>query len=251
MMRHLFSPEGDAALRALVRRRPLFAFDFDGTLAPIVPRPADARVSAALSRRLSRLAATHPVAVITGRAVADVLPRLGFEPTYVIGSHGAEDPTLPTRADTVDALDAMRRRLAGAQQMLEEAGVQLEDKGSSLALHYRLARDRDAAQAAITAQLERLDPRLRCFGGKCVVNLVAADAPDKADALFALVERARCDSALFAGDDVNDEAAFERAPSHWLTLRIGRDDRASQARYFLDSPAEMAQLLARLLELLP
>ena len=250
MMRHLFSPEGDAALRALARRQPLFAFDFDGTLAPIVPRPDDARVSAALSRRLAQLAASHPVAVITGRAVADVLPRLGFEPGYVIGSHGAEDPAVAPRAGVVDALDAMRRQLAATRPALEVAGVQLEDKGSSLALHYRLARDRDAAQAVIAAQLERLDPRLRSFGGKCVANLVAADAPDKADALFALVERSRSDSALFAGDDVNDEAVFERAPPHWLTLRIGRDDRASQARFFLDSPAEMAQLLGRVLALL-
>ncbi len=251
MMRHLFSPEGEAALRALARRRPLLAFDFDGTLAPIVPRPDDAHVSAALSRRLARLVEKHPVAVITGRAVADVLPRLGFEPTYVIGSHGAEDPAAPPAAPIADAMDALRRQLADARPALDGAGVMLEDKGHSLALHYRLARDREAAQAAIAAQLARLDPRLRSFGGKCVVNVVAADAPDKADALFALVERSRSASALFAGDDVNDEAVFERAPAHWLTLRIGRDDRASQARFFLDSPAEMASLLERLLALMP
>jgi hypothetical protein len=49
----------------------------------------------------------------------------------------------------------------------------------------------------------------------------------------------------FAGDDVNDEPVFARAPTHWLTLRVGRDA-ASRARFFLDSPAEMAMLLERL-----
>jgi len=54
-MRHLFSAEGEAALVATMARRPLLAFDFDGTLAPIVARPDDARVPAAVERHLERL----------------------------------------------------------------------------------------------------------------------------------------------------------------------------------------------------
>lgn len=53
-----------------------------------------------------------------------------------------------------------------------------------------------------------------------------------------------------AGDDVNDEPVFVSAPPDWLTVRIGRDHPASRARYFLDSPAEMAMLLERMLVLL-
>ena len=52
------------------------------------------------------------------------------------------------------------------------------------------------------------------------------------------------------GDDVNDEVVFERAPLHWLTLRVGREP-ASQARFFLDSQSEVAQLLEQLLAQLP
>lgn len=50
-MQHLFTPAGEAALAATLQRRPLLAFDFDGTLAPIVARPDDARISQAVSAR--------------------------------------------------------------------------------------------------------------------------------------------------------------------------------------------------------
>ena len=94
-MKHLFTTEGEIALQAVMRLRPLLAFDFDGTLAPIVARPDEARVAEAVSRGLAALARDLPVAIITGRSVADVRPRLGFAPHYVIGNHGAEDPVEP------------------------------------------------------------------------------------------------------------------------------------------------------------
>ena len=249
-MRPLFSHEGELALRTLVRSEPLFAFDFDGTLAPIVSRPDDARVSAAVARALARLAERAAVAVVTGRSVADVRPRLGFEPAFVVGNHGAEDTARGVTPDEVAALELWRRRLDAAAPELAAAGVRVEDKVYSLALHYRLARDRERALASIEHALSGLDVRLRTFGGKCVVNIVAASAPDKAEAMFELVGRARRGSALFVGDDVNDEAVFERAPPHWVTVRVGLDERNSAARWFVDGPASLAPLLQRLLILL-
>ena len=77
-------------------------------------------------------------------------------------------------------------------------------------------------------------------------NLVPADAPDKADALRALVARSGSRVALYAGDDVNDEPVFEQAPPDWLTIRIGQADTASKARFRLDSPQQTALLLDRL-----
>jgi trehalose 6-phosphate phosphatase len=68
--------------------------------------------------------------------------------------------------------------------------------------------------------------------------------------VLALVARCGADCALFAGDDVNDEPVFEAAPPDWLTVRVGRFERHSRARYFLDSPNEIAMLLERMLTLL-
>lgn len=250
-MPHALGPAGLAALTEVLRGRPLVAFDFDGTLAPIVARPHAARVPVGVARRLGQLAQRLPVAIVTGRAVADVRPRLGFEPLHVIGSHGAED----AGADEAlrarhGGLDGLRTRLHGSLGELAMHGVLVEDKGLSIALHYRPARDRGAARAAIDRLLDPPDPAWRVFGGKLVLNVVAAGAPDKAAALLALAGRIGADRAFFAGDDVNDEAVFAAAPPHWFTVRVGRDDPHSHARYFLDGTGEMSVLLDRMLALL-
>ncbi|MCW5626106.1 MAG: trehalose-phosphatase [Burkholderiales bacterium] len=249
-MRHLFSPAGERALDTVLRRQPLLAFDFDGTLAPIVARPDDAKVSRALAHWLEQLARLRPVAIVTGRSVADVTPRLGFEPRFIIGNHGAEDPARAPSIAAGTGLESLRRQLAGQSAELQAAGVQIEDKQYSMALHYRLARDRGRAEATIAQTLQGLDPALHAFGGKCVVNIVEAAAPDKGDAVIELVRATGADSALFVGDDVNDEAVFVRAAPDWLTVRIGLDNPESSARYFLNCHAEMAALLQKMLQIL-
>ena len=245
-MKHLLAAEGERALQAVMRLRPLLAFDFDGTLAPIVARPDEAKVPEPVARGLAELARELPVAIITGRSVADVRPRLGFEPQYVIGNHGAEDPIVPRAVDS-QPLDALRERIAAHAVALAAAGVTVEDKRLSLALHYRLAGDSGAALVCIEALLQGIEPSLKRFGGKCVVNVVAAGLPDKGDALAALVRRSNVAAAVFVGDDVNDEAVFMRATPPSLTIRIGDDDPLSKAMYFLDSDAQLALVLQRML----
>ncbi len=250
----LLGPAGLAALAALMDHAPLLAFDFDGTLAPIVPHPADARIAPAVATRLARLAARLPVAIVTGRALADVRPLLGFVPRYVVGNHGAEDEhvhdqTLHSRA----ALGGLRRKLARRAAELADAGVLLEDKGASIALHYRQAPDAARALALIERLLRPTTRALRVFGGKMVVNAMAADAPDKALAVLRLVQRSGAGAALFAGDDLNDEPVFAAAPPHWLTVRVGlpaAPQPPSLARFALDGPEDMAQMLDQLLALL-
>ncbi|MDE2432779.1 MAG: trehalose-phosphatase, partial [Burkholderiales bacterium] len=73
-MRHLFSPQGHHSLSTVMQLKPLLAFDFDGTLAPIVPRPDDAKVSISIANKLAQLAERLPVAIVTGRSIADVQP---------------------------------------------------------------------------------------------------------------------------------------------------------------------------------
>lgn len=249
-MRHLFSDDGQAALGVVMAREPLLAFDFDGTLAPIVARPDDAHVPLEVAQALDRLARRLPVAVITGRSVADVRERLGFVPRYVIGNHGAEDADNGPPPEACHALDSLRRRIDVNADVLRAYSVDVEDKNFSLALHYRLAPDAGAALLCIEELLQGMDPALRRFGGKCVVNVVAAGLPDKGDALAALVRRAGASAALFVGDDVNDEAVFIRADPDWLTVKIGREDPLSRAMFFLDSETELEALLRQMRSLL-
>lgn len=247
-MKHLFTPEGEAALEALIRRRPLLAFDFDGTLAPIVPRPQDARIPSRVAARLGELAQRLPLAIVTGRQVDDVRGRLGFEPTFLVGNHGAEDDkgTAALTPAMHAALQQARTRIAAHRPALLGAGVSVEDKGSSIALHYRLSRTRDRALEAIQTALTPRDDALRVFAGKMVVNIVARQAPDKAYAVKALLERCGASCLLFAGDDLNDEPVFAAATEDWLTIRVGDDHTRSLARYSLASADEVAELLERI-----
>ena len=248
-MRHLFTPEGETALASALASSPLLAFDFDGTLAPIVARPEDACIPLPVARRLDRLAALLPVAIITGRTVADVRERLSFAPRFVVGNHGAEDPDGTSHAHGA-AFDTLRARLKASSADLLAAGVTVEDKGHSLALHYRLARDVGRAFETISHALDGLGPEVRVYGGKRVVNVVAARSPDKAQALASLVARSTARSVVFVGDDINDEPVFARDEPTWLTVRVGRENPNTQAKYFIDSSSEIAIMLDRMLTIL-
>lgn len=245
-MPHLLHSSGEAALAAVMRRSPLLAFDFDGTLAPIVATPEQARISRSVSGKLRRLAACLPVAIVSGRSVADVSGRLDFEPWCVVGNHGAEIGP-DAVAGEAGELDAVRGLLASRGGELAQAGVTVEDKGLSLALHYRLSRHPEQARALIHDALRPVLPHYRVFGGKMVENVVPAGAADKSGAMHHLVRQCRAACAVFVGDDVNDEPVFAAAPPDWLTIRVGREDPASQADFFLDSTAEVAMLLDRML----
>mgnify|MGYP003946555467 CR=1 FL=1 len=251
MLRPLLGPAGLAALTSLVRAPALFAFDFDGTLAPIRARPDDVHVSTTIALRLEKLARVRPVAIVTGRRIGDVRERLGFVPAWIVGNHGAEDEGDPEGAARAhQALQALRERLQAQAPGLAAAGVAIEDKGQSLALHFRTAPDREAASAMIEDVLAGFTPALHVFGGKLVYNAVAADAPDKAVAVRRLIERAGVQHAFFAGDDVNDEPVFAAAQPGWVTVRIGCERRASAARFCIDGPHEMAGVLDRILAMI-
>ena len=244
-MKHLFSKAGQQALQDVMTHAPLLAFDFDGTLAPIVARPDDACVPLSISQHLRKLSTMLPTVIVTGRQVADVAPRLNFEPRFIVGNHGAEDPGLPPNGQQAwqDHLTPVRQVLEAHQDQLHELGVQIEDKGHSLAVHYRLAKDQARAMSVIAAMLGSLGPDARVFGGKCVVNIVSASAPDKGDAVLRLASSLGVTHGVFIGDDVNDEPVFIKAPACWLTVRIGREDPLSSARFFLDSHSEVAPML--------
>ena len=107
----------------------------------------------------------------------------------------------------------------------------------------------DAPPPAALAR--RPPPGVRLFGGHRVLNAAPADVGDKADALDRLRSAAGCCSALFVGDDVNDEPVFERGRPDWLTVRIDPDEASpTRARYRLRDTEEIPALLDCLLDAL-
>jgi trehalose 6-phosphate phosphatase len=247
-MRHVLARQGRAALDRIARRGALLVFDFDGTLAPIVNEPAAARLRPATRRLLRALARRFPCAVVSGRALRDLRPRLtGVSLIGLAGNHGAEPA--PSRDGAAAALRTVRRWSRNLVTRLDGLpGVALENKGLTLTIHYRRAPDPRAAGRAIRAALGALHGT-RLVRGKFGINVFPPGAPHKGTALLGLRRRLGLKAALYVGDDATDEDAFAAlSPPDLLAIRVGRS-RSSLASYFLRDQREIDALLAALLAL--
>jgi len=246
---YAFSRDGIACIAAIMTTRPLLAFDIDGTLAPIVDDPGGARLPADIQQCLATLARRYDVAIVTGRAVEDARRMFAFEPRYLVGNHGAEGiPRWAERSQAyVRTVHGWREALETCEA-LDATGVTIEDKRYSLSLHYRRAPDRGAAHRAIRACVERLEPAATIIDGKAVVNLLPPGAPDKGDAVRALIDETQRPTAFYIGDDDTDEAVFGLHLPSVVTVRVEPSD-DSQATLFLRDQREVLTLLQHIARL--
>lgn len=137
-------------------------------------------------------------------------------------------------------------RTALAIELEPVSGVWIEDKGMSLAIHYRQSVQKADARRRILEAARKMKGA-HVFGGKQVVNLAVAGAPNKGDALAAERDRLGCNWVLYLGDDANDEEAFALS-GNIVSVRIGKKLR-SRARYYLRTQTEIDELLELLVRL--
>jgi trehalose 6-phosphate phosphatase len=245
-MKDLLARHNRGLIDQLAWSNVLLAFDFDGTLAPIVADRHRAAMRPETAQLFTRVCQRYPSAVISGRAKADVARRLKGAPVrFLIGNHGLEPGT---------RLGTFGRQIERARPLLEASlagrpGIDIEDKRYSLAVHYRRAREKPRARDAIRRAVAALPIPMRVIPGKLVVNVVPDAAPSKGDALVALRERAEADIAMYIGDDITDEDVFQLdQPGRLFTVRIGRS-RSSAARYYLRQQRAIDLFLTCLIEL--
>lgn len=245
-MRDLLGPEGTSRIRRLSEEKALLAFDFDGTLAPIVPVPSEAAMRPRTAELLRALVRRYDVAVITGRSIANLRERMGgVDVPHLIGNHGVEPS--PFMAEAAASVATWGPLLAGMVDDLP--GVEVENKRHSLSIHYRDTPSDAVTRAAILAAIARLPVPVRTVTGLNVVNVLPKGAPDKGTALERLQGELGATAVLFAGDDITDEDAFQvihAEPS--LGVRIGGSER-SAAKWFLQEQASIDALLERFVAL--
>lgn len=225
----------------------LFAFDIDGVLAPIATRPDEASLSPGVLASLKQLAARDPVAVVSGRALADV-EGFGFPDMFLAaGSHGAE-----RRSRVLTPLDpAERDRLTDITTLAERAaetagtGAWVEHKPTGVVLHVRSA-DPLLGNTAIQA-LEQWVARVagtHAKRGHMVLELAARPA-SKALAVAEMRTETGAASVCYVGDDVTDEDVFaDLDPRNDLAIRVGPGPTRAWRR--LTDPAAVATFLAAL-----
>jgi trehalose 6-phosphate phosphatase len=256
---------GRAGLAALVAQpaRSLIALDFDGTLAPIVDDPAQARADPATTAALGRLAGlAGTVAIITGRPAADAAEFAGLAAApdvVVLGHYGGErwergrltSPPRPSGLATARAELPGLLAAAGAPD-----GTFVEDKGSAVAVHTRRTASPQAALDRLAAPLTELAARtgLAVEPGRFVLEL-RPPGSDKGRALRELAAERSATAVLFCGDDLGDRPAFravrelraEGIPG--LAVCSGSAEvpaLAAEADLVVAGPAGVAELLAGL-----
>ena len=206
-----------------------FFLDVDGTLIAIADSPDAVTVDAALSDLLARLSRESggAVALISGRAIDDLDKRLGALRVPLAGQHGLERRDAEGRMRVHAALAGAKERIKQVLSAIVERhpGLLLEDKGLTLALHYRLAPRLASYAHRVTAQLAQdASAGLEVLHGKRVAEIKPAGF-DKGSAVAEYLSEPpfKGRRPVYIGDDLNDEHAFAEVNRlGGISIKVGR-----------------------------
>ena len=228
--------------------------DIDGTLLDLMPTPREVWVPPGLAKTLNRLyqRTGGALALVSGRSLNDI--DLIFAPDVfpAVGGHGAEmriegdNDAVASHAPPLDR--ELKRRLAAIAKL--SPGILLEDKGYSLALHYRLAPHAEKAIYAAVSLIraDRPNAPIEVLPGKCVCEIKHSGFT-KASGVRELMMREpfKGRRPFFIGDDVTDETVFAIMPDlDGLSFSVGR--RAKGVAGHFDAPSDVREFLAHLLD---
>ncbi len=246
----LVSVEENPPPAAIDLPRSALFLDIDGTLLDIAARPDAVRVPGGLAATIARLAAgtAGAVAFVTGRTIADV-DRL-FRPLRLacVGCHGAEFRGSPAGDIEIAASlpDAVRNTAMEIAQVAP--GVVIEDKGTAVALHYRLAPEQGpfVLRALIERQADFAAAGLQLMRGKCLVEIKPRGF-NKGTGLDRLMRLSPFAGRMpvFFGDDTTDEDVFRILPEFGgRGFAVGRA--IAGAEHVFETPGALRRFLAQL-----
>jgi trehalose 6-phosphate phosphatase len=226
--------------------------DIDGTLLDLAPTPREVWVPPGLAKTLNLLLekTSGALALVSGRSLNDIDLIFAPEQFPAVGGHGAEmrlttdNEAVATHAPPLDK--ELKRRLAAIAKL--SPGILLEDKGYSLALHYRLAPHAEKAIYAAVSLIRADLPNapIEIMPGKCVCEIKHSGF-NKASGVIELMSHQpfKGRRPIFIGDDVTDESVFAIMPDFGgLSFSVGR--RAKGVADYFDDPGEVREWLARL-----
>jgi trehalose 6-phosphate phosphatase len=226
--------------------------DIDGTLLDLAPTPREVWVPPGLANTLSQLHArtSGALALVSGRSLNDIDLIFAPEQFPAVGGHGAEmrisidSESVAVHAPPMEK--ELKRRLAAIAKL--SPGILLEDKGYSLALHYRLAPQAEKAiyEAVSLIRADLPNAPIEVLPGKCVCEIKHSGFT-KATGVRELMthEPFRGRRPFFIGDDVTDESVFAIMPDFGgLAFSVGR--RAQGVAGHFDEPRDVRAWLARL-----
>lgn len=251
------------SLLSVRRQKPLALFlDYDGTLVPIAPTPAEAVPSPELLTALQKCALRPDtrITIISGRPMEQLKEFFSSLPICLVAEHGGEilcqgeelaGPFPMSQEEEEKARQEFfqyAEKLFGsllAEKPEKYRGIWLERKKRTLACHFRLAAEEEAAEF-LERWKEKVSPflaplNLEFLPGKKVLEIRPAYM-NKGAAVEYLMTLWPDAYPVFIGDDITDEDVFLRLSTKGLTIRVGLEGETS-ARYRLAGPAEVLRLL--------
>jgi trehalose 6-phosphate phosphatase len=241
-------------LLAPLLTRTAILLDIDGTLLDLMPTPREVWVPPGLSKTLNGLLekTSGAMALVSGRSLNDIDLIFAPEQFPAVGGHGAEmrlsadSEAVAVHAPPLDK--ELKRRLATIAKL--SPGILLEDKGYSLALHYRLAPHAEKAiyEAVSLIRADLPNAPIEVLPGKCVCEIKHSGFT-KATGVRELMthEPFRGRKPLFIGDDVTDETVFAILPDFdGVGFSVGHLVRGGAGHF--DAPSDVRDFLARLLD---
>lgn len=237
-------------------REPVLFADYDGTLSPIVADPDSATLVEGAAKALESLASQCPVAILSGRDLADIRARIPIPGIWYAGSHGFEltgpDGTYHCNEAAAAAVDVLERAAAELGKSLAEIpGVRVEHKRFAVAVHYReVAAEHIGRIVSATHKLGQRDG-LRVTNGRMLVELRPDIAWNKGTTLAWIRDRIDATGSLlpiYIGDDLTDEDAFDAIQFDGIGIVVRHDedgDRKTAARFALRSPDEVREFIQR------
>jgi trehalose-phosphatase len=265
-MEHLFKAWTDFSAAAKAAPHILLLADYDGTLAPIVGRPADAILPDGVRQKLLTLAAKSGVSlgIVSGRQLAELKSLVSIEGIYYAGNHGLEieGPGLNYINPAAKRARALMRELAAelAEALENIDGIIVQEKGFSVSVHYRLVKPEN--ESAVADAVNRVTAphikkgEIRVYPMKKVWETRPPVDWDKGKAALLIGREIKAAFKLnrlltiYLGDDMTDEDAFRvvRRPDGWSVFVCG-EKTSSLAEYFLNSVSEVEDFLGRFIEL--
>jgi trehalose-phosphatase len=261
LMDYLFD-KWDSIKRKLEGRYISIFLDFDGTLASIAETPAKAVLPEETRRILRKISNSKrlKLAFISGRALKDIRKKIGLRKVVYSGNHGleTEGPKIKFKGLVPPGYRVIIRRIK--DDLLQVAssikGAFVEDKGISLAFHYRLVNKRQIPLAkkifhkTVTPYLTM--NKIKVKSGKMVLEITPPFRWDKGKIVLWLLKqrlfavKTKLILPIYIGDDLTDEDAFKTLRVKGLTVFVGRP-KDSYAKYYLRNQDEVAKFLKNIL----
>lgn len=239
-------------------KRLLFFLDYDGTLTPIVARPELAVLADDMKKVITALAKKFTVAIVSGRMREDVQKLVDIKGLFYAGSHGFDisgEGVSMVESRAKEAIPLISRIIERLKKGLGNiAGLLIEEKKFSVAVHYRLVDSQEVPYIKnVVERIIQSQERLHILSGKKVFEIMPAIDWDKGGAIRWIMHALRISwneaSVIYVGDDTTDEDAFRMVRSRGVGILVSKEPKESAADFQITSCGEVRKLFEEIIAL--